>query len=275
MTAVAAFLLCVYVGLSGLNHYAPSVAEGMRLEIRQDYTVSELKKAATYYRDGANQFAPYVDRDAKGVFVADDEFEAMAQQVGSGMKNMIRTSYVFGGSTVPPKQLGYLSRYDIPSVYSCFTGECCINPNVEDIAMPFLMSREAAKRMSIVRDGDAEFIAALSCIASDSRDYRYSGYFMAYRFCMEALTALDADAAAEVAEGECEELQADLAAGTFMPEESLGSQWLERMEELDKKEQEKLSSTKEYPDIASLLVGWHIHLTTPKVTQDDAVPAAA
>ncbi|MBE6932119.1 MAG: DUF3810 domain-containing protein [Ruminococcaceae bacterium] len=275
VTAVLAFVFCVYVGLSGLNHYAPSVAEGMRMEVRQDYTVAELSKAAAYYRDGANQFAPYVERDDNGVFEADDDFEAMGQQLGSGMKNMIKTSYVFGGSTVAPKELGYLSRYDIPSVYSCFTGECCINPNVEDIAMPFLMSREAARRMSIVRDSDAEFVASLACIASDSRDYRYSGNFMAYRFCMEALTALDADAAAEVAEGECEELKADLAASTFMPEESLGAQWLGRMEELDEKEQAKLPVTTEYPDVASLLVGWHIHLTTPKVVEEDATPAAA
>lgn len=275
VTAVIAFVFCVYVGLSGLNHYAPSVAEGMRMEVRQDYTVEELTKAASYYRNGANQFAPYVERDENGVFLADDDFEAMGQQLGSGMKNMIKTSYVFGGSTVAPKELGYLSRYDIPSFYSCFTGECCINPNVEDIAMPFLMSREAAKRMSIVRDSDAEFIASLACIASDSRDYRYSGYFMAYRFCMEALTALDADAAAEVAEGESEELKADLAACAFMPEESLGSQWLERMEQLDEKEQAKLAQSTEYPDVASLLVGWHIQLTTPKVVEEDATPAAA
>lgn len=290
VSAVLAFLLCVYVGLSGLNHYAPSVAEGMRLEVRQDYTAPELEKAAAYYRDNANQLAPHVNRDANGVFVAEDDFDALAQQVGSGMKNMIRTSYVFGGSTVPPKQLGYLSRYDIPSVYSCFTGECCINPNMEDIAMPFLMSRETARRMSIVRDSDAEFIACLSSIASDSRDYRYSGYFMAYRFCMEALTALDEAAAEEISEGECEELKADLAASTFMPEESLGAQWVQRIERLDQKkedneeaaeaeesneESEETALSVEYPDVASLLVGWHIHLTTPKVTEEDAQPAAA
>lgn len=275
VTAVAAFVFCAYVGLSGLNHYAPSVAEGMRMEVRQDYTVSELKKAAAYYRDGANQFAPYVERDANGAYVSDDTFEEMAQQVGSGMKNMTRTSFVFGGSTVAPKELGYLTRYDIPSIYSCFTGECCINPNVEDTALPFLMSYEAARRMSIVREGDAEFIASLACIASDSRDYRYSGNFMAYRFCMEALTALDAEAAGEIAEGECEELKADLAASTFMPEESLGTQWLGRMEALDKKEQSEISEPVDYPDVASLLVGWHIHLTTPKVVEEDARPVAA
>ncbi len=275
VTAVAAFVLCAYVGLSGLNHYAPTVAEGMRMEVRQDYTVTELKKAAAYYRDGANQFAPYVERDENGLYVADGTFEELAQQVGSGMKNMTRTSFVFGGSTVAPKELGYLSRFDIPGVYSCFTGECCINPNMEDTAMPFLMSYQAARRMSIVREGDAEFIASLACIASDSRDYRYSGNFMAYRFCMEALAALDAEAAAEVAEGECEELKADLAASTFMPEETLGTQWMNRMEALEEKEQSEISEPVEYPDVASLLVSWHIQLTTPKVVEEDAVPAAA
>ncbi len=264
--AVAAFVLCAYVGLAGLNHYAPSVAEGLRMELRQDYSQQELEDAALYYRDGANRTASGVERDADGCFVPED-FDTLARQVGSGMKNMTRRSYLFGGSTAAPKALKLASRYTADSVYSCFTGECCINPEAEPTALPFLMSRETMKRMSVVRDGDAEFLAALACIASDSPDYRYSGYFMAYRFCMEALEALDADAAGKIAEGESEALKADLAASSFMPETSLGTQWLERMEKLDKNQEEALAAM-DYPDVATLLVGWHLDLTAPEPVEE-------
>lgn len=265
--AVAAFLLCAYVGLNGLNHYAPSVAEGMRLDVRSEYSAAQLKDAAVYYRTGANKAAAEVDRDYQGNFDA-AEFATLADQVGSGMHNLIRVSYVFGGSSIAPKELGYLSKYNIPSLYCCFTGECCVNPNVEDIALPFVMGREVSRRMSIARDDDAAFISAVSAMASDSVDYRYSGYFMAYRFCMEALESLDPEAAAEVAAGESDELKADLDACTFETEHSLGAQWLPKVEELDKKELE--TELNEAPDVASLLVSWQIRQTTPAEEPEQA-----
>ena len=261
VTAVAAFLLCAFVGLSGLNRYAPSVAESMRLEVRSDYSVKELRQAAAYYRDGANRAAAKVARDDEGLFDA-AEFEELGEQLGSGMKNMIRTSYVFGGSTAAPKKLNHFKRYsDGPSVYCCLTGECCIDPAVEDSAMPFLMSFEAARRMSIFRDGDAAFVAILACIASDSKDYNYSGYFMAYRLCMQALSELDPAEADTVAEGESEALRADLASAKYLPEHAVSGAWIDRVEKLDKKELGREMA--EVPDAAALLVIWHKHLTEP------------
>ncbi len=260
VTAFLALLLCLFVGMSGLNRYAPSVAESMRLEVRTDYSVKDLRKAAVYYRNGANLAAEKVDRGADNQFRAAD-FDTLAGELGSGMKNMVRTSYVFGGSTAAPKKLDYLIRhYDTPSVYSCLTGECCINPNVEDTAMPFLMSFEAARRMSIVREGDASFVAILACIASDSEDYNYSGYFMAYRLCMQALAERDPEEAAAVAEDESPALRADLDAAVYLPEDALSQEWIEKVEKLDKKEGNK--ELPEVPDAAALLVIWHKHLTT-------------
>ena len=260
VAAVLSLLLCLFVGLSGLNRYAPSVAESMRLEVRTDYSVQELRKAAIYYRNGANLAAEKVDRQFDGQFRAAD-FDTLGEELGSGMKNMVRTSYVFGGSTVPPKKLDLLIRhYDTPSVYSCITGECCVNPNVEDTAMPFLMSFETARRMSIARSGDAAFVAILSCIASDSRDYNYSGYFMAYRLCMQALEELDPAEADTVAQGESVNLRNDLAYAKYLPEHDMSEQWIEKVEKLDKKERDV--QMPEVPDVAALLVIWYKHLSS-------------
>ena len=261
VAAALALLLCLFVGLSGLNRYAPSVAEGMRLETRTDYSVDELRKASIYYRNGANEAAEKVRRGSDGQFQAAD-FDTLGQELGSGMKNMIRTSYVFGGSTVAPKKLNYLKRYsDTPSVYCCLTGECCINPDVEDSAMPFLMSFETARRMSIARDDDAAFVAILACIASDSKDYNYSGYFMAYRLCMQTLTEMDPAEADTVAQGESDALRADLAAAEYMPDHTVSGAWIEKVEQLDKKERDR--EMPDVPDAAALLVIWHKHLTEP------------
>ncbi len=266
ITAVSAFLVCAWVGLYGLNYYAPSVSESMRLEVKSSYSSDQLYQAATYYRNAANTAALDVRRDEKGLFDAAD-FDTLAAQVGSGMKNMVRTSYVFGGSYSPVKELGYLSKFGTPSLFSFLTGECCVNPNMEDIALPYLMATETAHRMSIARDSDAAFISVLSCIASDSTDFRYSGSFMAYRFCLEALRKVDEDAAQAVEKGENDSLRTDMEACTYRAEPSAGAKWLPKMEKLDKKELETDENAKELPDIGALLVAWHLYLTTP--TQAD------
>ena len=266
ITAVAAFFVCLWVGLYGLNYYAPSVSESMRLDVKSSYSDDQLYQAATYYRNAANEAALDVTRDTEGLFDA-DEFDVLAGQVGSGMKNMIRTSYVFGGSYAPVKELGHLSKYDIPSLFSCVTGECCVNPNEEDIVLPYLMATETAHRMSIARDSDAAFISILSCIASDSADFCYSGNFMAYRFCLEALREVDEDAAQTVEGGENDSLRADMEACTYISKPSAGTKWLPKMEKLDTKDLETDDNAKEPPDIGTLLVAWHVYLTTP--TQAD------
>lgn len=266
ITAVAAFLVCAWVGLYGLNYYAPPISESMRLDVKSSYSSDQLYQAAAYYRNAANQAAFAVTRDEDGLFDA-AEFDTLSEQVGSGMKNMIRTSYVFGGSYAPIKELGFLSKYDIPSFYSCMTGECCVNPNMEDIILPYLMATETAHRMSIARDSDAAFISILSCIASDSPDFCYSGNFMAYRFCLEALREVDEDAAQAVEDGENHSLHADMEACTYISEPSAGTKWLPKMEKLDKKELETDENAKEPPEIGTLLVAWYLYLTTP--TQAD------
>ena len=68
-----------------------------------------------------------------------------------------------------------------------------------------------------------------------------------------------------MARGESEELRADLEVAVYMPEESLGLQWVERLEELDKKELD-IPERRDPPDIASLLIGWYDHLVHPTGT---------
>ena len=126
--------------------------------------------------------------------------------------------------------------------------------------MPFLMSFETARRMSIARDGDAAFVAVLACIASDSKDYNYSGYFMAYRLCMQALNARDPAEADTVAQGESVNLRNDLAVAEYLPEHDLSEQWIEKVEQLDKKERDLRMP--ETPDAAALLVIWYKHLAS-------------
>ena len=68
--------------------------------------------------------------------------------------------------------------------------------------MPFTMCHEMAHRMCIAREDDANFAAFLACEANEKVEYRYSGYFMAFRYCYNALASVDSAAAGAI-KAEC------------------------------------------------------------------------
>ena len=105
ITTIASFLVCVATLMWGANRYGPSIAEPLRLETSK-HSVAELQTAAEYYRDQANLYANQTARDRDNLCIM-PPFDDLAGQVGDGFHTMTRSCYVFGGSTVAPKPLGW------------------------------------------------------------------------------------------------------------------------------------------------------------------------
>ena len=59
--AVASIIFCLHTGIYGLNQYAGSIADDIRLEM-SEYTVTELAEATEYYRDKAADLADQIRR---------------------------------------------------------------------------------------------------------------------------------------------------------------------------------------------------------------------
>ena len=182
------------------------------------YTITELEKAAAYYRDQANILAEWVERDAGGN-VDFAEFKTLAEQAADGFEAMVydRSFPIFAGTTVPVKELGWADWYTdqgITGVTVGLTGESAVNPQIPDICLPFAISHEMAHRMCIAGERDGNFAAFLTGAANESLEFQYSAYFMAYRFCYTMLAAsndLDATgAAARVQNGVSDQLYQDL-----------------------------------------------------------------
>lgn len=261
VTVTVSFLLCLYVLMGGLNVFAPSVASDMGLSADTGYTVEQLQQAAEYYRDQADEYAAQVDRTADGQ-TAPQKLEVLAAQVDSGLHNMTPESYVFGGDPGSIKALGWKALIPAPGVVMPLTGEICIDPGVEAQSMPFFLTQEAARQLSVARCDDSAFVAVLACMASDSPLFRYSGALMGYRLCMQALEAQDSSAAYKVASGVSQTVQTDLDAAAFLPQTSLGEKLMHLFAR---------GKADEQPDAAAMLVAWHEHLLHPEDdTQDSA-----
>jgi len=213
--AVVSIVAFLHTGIYGLNYYNGDIADDLRLEIA-DYTQTELEAATEYYRDMANGLATRLPRNEQGA-VKFSSFEDLSKKTGTGFRKLVldRSFSIFGGDYTPVKKLGWADMYSSMGItgFTCFlTGEAAVNPQIPAQSLPFTMAHEMAHRLCVAREDDANFAAYLACEASTSREYRYSGYFMAYQYCYNALHRMDPVAAKRISSGCSLELTWDLNA---------------------------------------------------------------
>lgn len=200
LLAAASVLFFLHTGFYGLNSYAGPLAEDIRLEVRE-YTLQELKAATIYFRDQANALSTQVSRNSSGELIY-PSFEELAAQAGEGFQTLTYedSDSVFAGSTLPVKKLGWADMYTsmgITGFTMPLTGEAAVNPQIPVVSLPFTMCHEMAHRMSIALERDANFSAYLTCQANSSVEFQYSAYFMAYRYCFNALYSTGGSAMAQ------------------------------------------------------------------------------
>lgn len=212
LLSIAAF---AFVGLWGLNYFAPSMQERMNLPEKQ-FTAQELREATEYFRDKANATASGVERDENGVMCAGD-FEELSLAAGDGYKVLAKRYSCFDGSTARVKPLltsKLMGAAGTTGVFVAFTGESGVSSTTFAASVPETMCHEIAHRMAFAREDEANFAAFLACMENGRADFLYSGYYSAFIYCYNALYAVDANAAAEVMAGASTELAADLRAAS-------------------------------------------------------------
>ena len=175
------------------NHYAPALADELELEVGQ-YTTEELADATRFYLSQAAERAPLVPRKDDGELVKQDFFE-LARVTGASYEDLARSYPIFRGPTVPVKALLIWGE---PLLYTGHTGmywaptaESGVPLNTAKADLPFIMCHEAAHRLGIASEQEANFVAFLACQASDDVRLSYSGYFNAFGYCLNALLRTD------------------------------------------------------------------------------------
>lgn len=265
----------------GLNYYAGALADDMRLEVAS-YTLEELTEATEYYRDKANALAQQVNRDANGnVEFAD--FKTLANKAGEGFEVLTYDYHypVFAGSTLPVKELGWSDMYTsmgITGVTFGLTGEACVNPQIPDVTLPFTMCHEMAHRMCIALERDANFAAFLTCSVHSDIEFQYSAYFMAYRYCYNALSSVNtqsaAAATARVSSGVNEQLKTDLnyySSFFNSHRDTSATKFADSVNDTYLKVSGDESGVASYGEVCDLLVNWHIQtIVLPSITVEES-----
>ena len=281
---VLAVFSCIYMLhmlLWGLNYYAGDLADDMRLDV-SSYNIEELTEATEFYRDRANELAAQIKRDNQGnVEFAD--FETLAEKAAEGFDVLTYEHHypIFAGSKVPVKKLGWADMYTsmgITGVTFGITGEAAVNPQIPDVTLPFTMIHEMAHRMCIASERDANFTGFLACSVHPDMEYRYSGYFMAYRYCYNALasvrTTAAAAAAARVKDGVNELLQRDMDYYSYFfnaNRNDAATNFADAVNNAYLKTSGEESGIRSYGQVCDMLVNWHIQtVVLPSITVEES-----
>ena len=261
-------LWCLHTGVWGLNNYASPLAEDLRLQVTE-YTLKELESATIYFRDQANALAEALPRDENGDLVYDD-FETLAANAGNGYEKLIYNgeAAVFAGSMQPVKKLEWEKMYaamGIAGMTMPLTGEAAVNPLLPNMGLPFTMCHEMAHRMAIAPERDANLAAFLGCINHEDPQFAYSGYFMAYRYCMNALqsagSAEASAAAARISTGVNSYFKSDLAdynAFFIQYHKEIATDVANTVNDAFIKVSGDDSGIRSYGEVCDLLVSWHL-----------------
>ena len=280
---VLAVFSCIYTlhtAAFGLNFYAGPISEDLRLDM-SPYTLEELTEATEYYRNEANALAAVMPRKSDGT-VSFRTFEELAAMAGEGFETLTYQKHypIFAGSTVPVKKLGWSDMYvsmGITGFSFALTGEAAVNPQAPDVSLPFTMCHEMSHRMCIANERDANFAAFLAASNHSDPQFRYSAYFMAYRYCMAALSTVTSqaavDARARVDEGVSDYLRYDMAqydafyrtrknASATKAGDAVNNAYL--------KTSGDASGLASYGEVCDLLVSWHVQqVLLPSLAEEE------
>ena len=269
--AAASIVFFLNTAICGLNDYAGPLSQDIRLEVT-DYTVEELQQAAAFYQSQANQLAGEAPRDDAGNLVLPDLTE-MSELAAEGFHQQTYEHYnpVFAGSTVPVKELGWsnlLSSRGITGATVYITGEAAVNPQNPAVTMPFVVCRQMAQRMCITHKQDAAFAAFLACDTTPDPAFRYSAYFMAYRYCHAALLSMDTAAAQQAAVkltgAESELLKQDMVTYGRSFASKGDEQYIQTLHKRNE-------NAPEQSNLVDLLVSWHIQQYVLPLEAEDVI----
>ena len=268
VTATISVVFFLHTAIYGLNLYSGSIATDIQLNVTE-YTLTELENATIYFRDEANKLAAQVDRTPDGD-VRFSSFQTLADQAGEGFEHLVYEDKhpVFAGSTVPVKELGWADMFTSMGTTGFtmpLTGEAAVNPQTPAVGLPFTMCREMARRMCIANDGSANMAAFLACQNNSSIEFQYSAYFMAYRFCYNALisqgTAEAQEAAQRITSGVSDALYHDMSTYTLFfssNKDEKAMEFANKFSDAYIKASGREPGVDAYGSVCDLLVSWHI-----------------
>ena len=258
---LVSILVFGFVGLWGVNHFGPPIADRVGLEVAEGYSKEQLIATTKYMAEQAGYWADQVERNENGDLTID--FPAMAKQAGEGYEVLAQTNPFFDGSDAPVKLLlvdEAFSYMGITGIFVPFTGESGANPGAYNASIPFTMCHELAHRLTVAPEDEANFCAFLACKESERPAFRYSGWYSAFVYTYNALHKADREAAYAIWDSMSERLKQDCRNANTHYDQYDGEvqEAAQKVNDTYLKVFKEESGVQSYGEVADLLIAWYL-----------------
>lgn len=253
-------LVFLFVGLWGVNHFAPSIAQRVGLTVTE-YSKDQLLSTTRYMAQQASQWADWVDRDENGDMAVN--FSRLAARAGEGFDRLEEENDFFDLDDPMVKPLlggeGF-SYLGVTGIYIPFTGESCVNPNTYNASIPFTMCHELSHSLTVAPEDEANFCAFLACLNNEDPAFQYSGWYTAFVHTYNALKKADPAAAEQIWNGLSQSLRRDCDQATQHYDQYEGSvqDTAKKFNDAYLKAFQEESGIQSYGEVTDLLIAWYL-----------------
>ena len=170
----------------GINYNRTNFAEANGMPLAGG-TSEELYYLCEILTEEANQRQDAVQRDEKGIMQLTSDISAESVKA---MRKLAADYPSLGGFYPQPKPVffsEFMSHENISGMHSPFTSEAQYNRLITPYNIPHTVCHELSHLKGYMREDEANFVAFLACINSDSPEFNYSGYVLAYIYATNAL----------------------------------------------------------------------------------------
>ena len=250
-------LFFIYTMACGINYHRTSFAKEAGIP-DAEYSQEELVQLAEYLTEEVNELADTVPRTKEGIFVLKGNTEKEAVR---SMEHLAETYSVLEGYYPNPKPVWIseiLSYQHLTGVYSPFTIEANYNADMTDYNIPFTMCHELSHLRGFMSEDEANFIAYLSCIKSESEEFRYSGFLSGWLYVTNALYGENTEKYEELCErlniNALKDLQAN---NSFWDKyDGITAEVADRVNDIYLKANRQIDGVKSYGKVVDLMLGY-------------------
>ena len=197
---VSCGLYCCFYAFWGFNFARKPLSENLDYEDSL-YSVEELADLCRELADEINRLRPQVYETEDGIMRINGSKQDLLDRAEKGYENLAEEIPLFGGNYCRPQYLLSSTMFcymGITGIFIPYTFEANVNSRTPDCSLPHTVLHEMAHQRGFCREDEANFIAFLACRAHDDIDFKYSGYYSAFIYSINALYGYDAQTASEI-----------------------------------------------------------------------------
>ncbi len=196
VSSIIFVLFFVFVNTFGVCYTRRPLEDNMGFTI-VEFSDLTLLQSAEYIKGELENNVDNITFDDVGASVNPHDWNTLNKKIDEGYDRLIQ-EYSFisdvDANSKPILVSPLMTYTHISGIYMPFTGEANVNTNYPDYVVAFSMAHEKAHQRGISGEDEANFIAFLSCLASQDEYLVYSALLSMYDYYLDAVYKADGKA---------------------------------------------------------------------------------